>query len=77
MSCDKKEESHCRGAKMTLEIGNNWPVTAVSLPQETTLQAKSHTNLAALPIQPRNRLETMEPDSSTSWEKGMFIDIYA
>ena len=62
---------------MALEIGNNWPVTAVSFPKETTLQAKSYTNPAALPIQPPNRVEAMEPDSSTPWEKGMFIDIYA
>jgi hypothetical protein len=62
---------------MTLEIGNNWPVKAVSFPKETTLQAKSHTNPAPLPIQPSNVVEAMEPDSSTPWEKGMFIDIYA
>jgi hypothetical protein len=77
MSCDKKGESHCRGVSMSLEITNNWPVTAVSFPKETTLQAKSYTNPAALPIQLPNHLEAMEPDSSTPWEKGMFIDIYA
>jgi len=62
---------------MALEIGNNWPVAAVSLPKETALQAKSHTDPAVLPIQPRNRVDAMESDSSTSWEKGMLIDIYA
>ena len=62
---------------MTLEIGSNWPVTAVSFPKETTLQGKSYMNLAALPIQPPNHVEVMETDSSTPWEKGMFIDIYA
>jgi hypothetical protein len=62
---------------MTLEINNNWPITAVSFPKETTLQAKSYTNAAALPIQPPKNVETVEPDSSTLWEKGMFIDIYA
>ena len=77
MSCDKKEESDCRGVSMALEIGNNWPVAAVSFPKETTLQAKSYTNAAALPIQPPNHAEPMEPESSTPWEKGMFIDIYA
>jgi hypothetical protein len=62
---------------MTLEIGNNWPLAAITFPKETTLQAKSLTNPAALLIQPRNQVETMEPDSNTPWEKGMFIDIYA
>ena len=62
---------------MALEIGNNWPVAAVTFPKENTLQAKSGTNPAALPIQPRNQVQTMEPDPDTPWEKGMFIDIYA
>jgi hypothetical protein len=62
---------------MALEIGNNWPVTAVTFPKENTLQAKPGAKPAALPIQPRNQIETMEPDSNTLWEKGMFIDIYA
>ena len=62
---------------MSLEISDNWPVTAVSFPKETTLQAKSYTNPAALPIQPTKQIEAMEPDSNTPWEKGMFIDIYA
>jgi hypothetical protein len=77
LSCDKKEKSDCRGVSMALEIGNHWPVTAVSFPKETTLQAKSYTNLAAVPIRPPNQVEAVEPDSSTPWEKGMFIDIYA
>ena len=62
---------------MALEIGNNWPVTAVTFPKETTLQAKSGANPAELPIQPRNQVEPVEPDPNTPWEKGMFIDIYA
>ena len=62
---------------MALQIGNNWPVTAVSFPKETTLQAKSDTNLSSVPIRSLNQVEAMEPDPSTPWEKGMFIDIYA
>ena len=62
---------------MALEIGNNWPVTAVTFPKENTLQAKSNTEPATLLIHPRSRVETVEPDPNTPWEKGMFIDIYA
>jgi hypothetical protein len=62
---------------MALEIGNNWPVTAVTFPKEITLQAKSAANLPAESIEPRNQVETVEPDPNTPWEKGMFIDIYA
>ena len=62
---------------MALEIGNNWPVTAVTFPKENTLQAKLATKPATLLIHPRNQVETVEPDSDTPWEKGMFIDIYA
>ena len=62
---------------MSAEISSNWPVTAVPFPKNNTLQAKSATNPAALPIQSCNQVEVMEPDSNTTWEKGMFIDIYA
>jgi hypothetical protein len=62
---------------MAAEISSNWPITAVTFPKENTLQAKPGTNAEILPIQLRNRVETIEPDSNTTWEKGMFIDIYA
>jgi hypothetical protein len=62
---------------MALEISDNWPVTAVTFPKENTLQAKSDTKPATLPVQPCNQVETLEPDSNSLWEKGMFIDLYA
>ncbi len=63
---------------MPMEIDNNWPLMVVTSARESTLQKKSSTHLPSLnpkdSVIPGNRVGL---ESDTSWEKGMFIDLYA
>jgi len=62
---------------MTIEIGNNWPLTVIVPPKDTALQKSS---IADLPSQnPRDSVVLDNPvalESDGSWEKGTFIDLY-
>jgi len=63
---------------MAIEIDSNWPLMVVTSPRESTLQKKSSAHLPSLnpkdSVIPGNGIEL---ESDTSWEKGMFIDLYA
>jgi len=62
---------------MAIEIGNNWALIPLSPARENMLQEK----LAAMPPSqdsqdPVMRAERIEPETTTFWEKGTFIDFY-
>ena len=62
---------------MAIEIGNNWALIPITPPKQNALQEK----LAAGPPSqdsqdPVMRTERIEPETTTFWEKGAFIDFY-
>ncbi|MBW1715344.1 MAG: hypothetical protein JRJ77_05865 [Deltaproteobacteria bacterium] len=62
---------------MAIEIGNNWALIPITPLKQNTLQEK----LAAGPPSqdsqdPVMRAERIEPETTTFWEKGAFIDFY-
>ena len=62
---------------MAIEIGNNWALMPITPPKQNTLQEK----LAAGPPSqdsqdPVIRAERIEPETTTFWEKGTFVDVY-
>jgi hypothetical protein len=62
---------------MTIEVGNIWPLTVIVSPKDTALQKSS---ISDLPSQnTRDSVVLDNPvvlESSGSWEKGTFIDVY-
>jgi len=62
---------------MAIEIGNNWPVMAITLPKENPLQRKSTTDLSFQNSRDSVILDDRTgPESDGFWEKGTFIDFY-
>ena len=63
---------------MPMEIDNHWPLMVVPSPRESALQKKSSAHLPSLnpkdSVIPGNGIQL---ESDTSWEKGMFVDLYA
>ena len=62
---------------MAIEIGNNWPVMAITLPKENPLQKKSTTDLSSQNSRDSVILDDRTgPESNAFLEKGTFIDFY-
>jgi hypothetical protein len=62
---------------MTIEVGSIWPLTVIVPPKDTALQKSSITDLPSQ--NSRDSVVLDNPvllESSGSWEKGTFIDIY-
>jgi hypothetical protein len=75
--CGRKPKEADTGDRMATEIGNNWALMPITHPKQNTLQEK----LAARPPSqdsqdPVMRAERIEPETTTFWEKGAFIDVY-
>ena len=74
---DKRLEKHGKEIKMSIEIDNNFPLMAISLPKLNTLQKKSTSDLPSKNSQNSVILNNMiEPEPNNFWEKGTFIDLY-
>ena len=75
--CGKKLENPDRGDRMAIEIGNNWPLMPITHPKQNTLQEKLAAGPPSQNLQdPVMRAERIEPETTTFWEKGAFIDFY-
>jgi len=63
--------------RMSIEIDNNFPLMAISLPKLNTLQKESTSDLPSKNSQNSVILNNMiEPEPNNFWEKGIFIDLY-
>jgi len=63
--------------RMSIEIDNNFPLMAISLPKLNTLQKESTSDLPSKNSQNSVILNNMiEPEPNNFWEKGTFIDLY-
>ena len=63
---------------MTLQINNKWPLVIVNPVNKGTLRQKSISHLPAQnPPEPRILDRPPVRKSDTSFEKGVFVDIYA
>jgi len=62
---------------MPIEIGNNWPLMAITPSKENALQKQPHATVPS--NNPSDSVildKAIELESNTSWEKGTFIDFY-
>jgi len=74
---DKNIEKHGKEIRMSIEIDNNFPLMAISIPKANALQKESTSGLPSKNPQDSIILDNMiEPEPNNFWEKGTFIDLY-
>ncbi|UCG67028.1 MAG: hypothetical protein JSW12_08590 [Deltaproteobacteria bacterium] len=62
---------------MAIEIGNNWPLMPITPSKQNTLQERLATGPPSQDSQDSvMRAERIEPETTTFWEKGTFVDVY-